>query len=77
MLQLLEDPDLGIVNLKAHRLALAIVKKTLDENCLRNAQKTTDRQLPSFQIGNRVYFQTQTTWQMGPQMETCIQNCLN
>ena len=33
------DPDSGLLNLEAHRLALAITKKTLDENCLRTAQK--------------------------------------
>ena len=36
-------------------LALAIAKKTLDENHLRTAQKTTDRELPLFKIGDRVY----------------------
>ena len=63
LLQLLEpmqwflgDPDSGILNLEAHRLALAITKKTLDENCFKTVQKTTDRQPPSFQIGDRVYF---------------------
>ena len=50
------DPDSGMHNLKAHRLALAITKKTLDENCFRTAQKTMDRQPPSFKIGDRVYF---------------------
>ena len=49
-------PPMGVLNLKAHRLALAIVKKTLNENHFRSAQKTTDRQPPSFQIGDRVYF---------------------
>ena len=50
------DPDSGLLNLEAHRLALAIAKKTLDENCFRIAQKTIDRQPPSFKIGDRVYF---------------------
>ena len=52
----LGDPDLGMLNHKANRLALAIAKKTLDENHFRTAQKTTDRQPPSFKIGDRVYF---------------------
>ena len=52
----LGDLDSGMLNLEAHWLALAIAKKTLDENCFRTAQKTTDRQPPSFKIGNRVYF---------------------
>ena len=30
--------------------------KTLDENCFRTAQKTMDREPPSFKLGNRVYF---------------------
>ena len=56
MQQFLGDPDVGILNLEAHRLALAIAKKTLDKNCLRTTQKSIDRQPPSFQIGDRVYF---------------------
>ena len=51
----LGDPDSGMINLEAHSLTLAIAKKTLDENCFRTAQKTTDRQSPSFKIGDRVY----------------------
>ena len=53
---LLEDLESGLLNLESHCLALAIAKKTLDENCFRTAQKTTDRESPSFKIGNRVYF---------------------
>ena len=41
----LGDPDSGMLNLEAHRLALAITEKTLDENCLRTTQKTMDGQL--------------------------------
>ena len=55
MQQFLGDPDSGLLNLEAHRLALAIAKKTLDENHFRTAQKTMDRKPPSFNIGNRVY----------------------
>ena len=46
----------GLLNLEAHWLALAIVKKTLDENHFRTAQKTMDREPPSFKLGDRVYF---------------------
>ena len=53
---ILGDPDSGVINLEAHRLALAIAKKTLDKNCFWTAQKTMDRQSPSFKIGDRVYF---------------------
>ena len=56
MQQFLGDPDSGMLNLKAHRLALAITKKTLDENHFKTAQKTMDRTPPSFKISDRVYF---------------------
>ena len=52
----LGDPETWLLNLEAHHLALAITKKTLDENCFRTVQKTTDREPPSFNIGTRVYF---------------------
>ena len=52
----LGDPESGLLNLEAHHLALAIAKKTLDENGFRTAQKTTNREAPSFQIGDKVYF---------------------
>ena len=52
----LGDPDSGMLNLEAYRLALAIAKKTLDENHFRTACKTMDRQPPSFKLGDRVYF---------------------
>ena len=47
-----------MLNLEAHKLALAIAKKTLDENRFNTTQKTMDRTPPSFQIGDRVYFRT-------------------
>ena len=52
----LGDPDSGMLNLEAHRLILAIAKKTLDENHFKTAQKTMDRTPLSFKIGDRVYF---------------------
>ena len=36
----LGNPDSGMLNLETHRLALAIAKKTLDENRFKTAQKT-------------------------------------
>ena len=36
----LGDPDSGMLNLETHRLALAIAKKTLDENIFTATQKT-------------------------------------
>ena len=56
MQQFLGDPNSGMINLEAHRLSLAIAKKKLVENCFKTAQKTMDRQPPSFKIGDRVYF---------------------
>ena len=42
MQQFLGDPESGLLNLEAHHLALAIAKKTLDENCFRTVQTTTN-----------------------------------
>ena len=50
----LSDPDSGCLNLEMHHLALAIAKKTLDENRFRKAQKTTDHPAPNFQVADRV-----------------------
>ena len=52
----LGDPDSGKLNLETHRLALAIAKKTLDENKFTATQKTLARDKPAFQIGDHVYF---------------------
>ena len=56
MQQFLGDPDSGMLKLEAHRLALAIGKKKVDEYCFKTAQKTMYRTQPSFKIGDRVYF---------------------
>ena len=53
--QFIGDPESGLLHLEAHCLALAIAKKTLDENCFRTAQKTTVREPLSSKIDNRVY----------------------
>ena len=52
----LGDPNSGMLNLETHRLALAIAKKTLDENRFTATQKTMEWDKPAFQIGDRVYF---------------------
>ena len=52
----LGDPDSGMLNLETHRLALAIAKKTLDENRFAATQKTIARDKPAFQVGHHVYF---------------------
>ena len=56
MQQFLGDPYSGMLNLEAHRLALAIAKKTIDENHFKTAHKSMDRIPPTFKIGDRVYF---------------------
>ena len=48
------DPDSGNLKLEAHRLALGITKKTLDENHFKTVQKPMDMTPPSFKIGDRV-----------------------
>ena len=53
----LGDPDSGKLNLETLRLALAIAKKTLDENRFTATQRTLARDKPAFQIGDHVYFQ--------------------
>ena len=52
----LGDPDSGMLNLETHRLALAIAKKTLDENLFSGIQKMMARDKPAFQKGDCVYF---------------------
>ena len=42
MQHFLGDPDSRMLNLEAHRLTLAIAKRTLDENRLKTGQKTMD-----------------------------------
>ena len=56
MQHFLRDPDSGKLHLETHRLALAIAKKTLDENRFTATQKTLARDNPPFQVGDRVYF---------------------
>ena len=56
MQHFLGDPDLGTLHLETHKLALAITKKTLDENRFTATQKTLARDNPAFQVGDHVYF---------------------
>ena len=51
-----DDPDSGHLDLKSHCLALAIAKKTLDENRFKHAQQMTNCTPPSFKVGDRVLF---------------------
>ena len=45
-----------MLNLETHRLALAIAKKTLDENRFTAIQKAMEQDKPTFLIGDHVYF---------------------
>ena len=56
------------LDLKSHCLALAIAKKTLDENCFKHAQKMTHCIPSNFKVAYRVFFK-KSTWQMGSKME--------
>ena len=56
MQHFLGDPSSGMLNLETHRLALAIAKKTLDENRFTATQRTMAQDKPAFQIGDCVYF---------------------
>ena len=62
MQHFLGDPNSGMLNLETHRLALAILKKTLDENRFTATQKTMTRDKPAFQVGDHVYFKKQAAW---------------
>ena len=42
--------------MEAHRLTLAIAKKTLDKSHFKTAHKTMYRTPPTFKIGDRLYF---------------------
>ena len=56
MQHFLGDPDSGRQHLETHRQALAIAKKTLDQNRFTATQKTLSRDNPAFQVGDDVYF---------------------
>ena len=56
MQHFLGNPDSGMLNLETYRLALAIAKKTLDENRFKTAQKTMAWEDSAFQVGDHVYF---------------------
>ena len=56
MQHFLRDPDSGKLHLEIHRLALAIAKKTLDENRFTATNKTISRDNPAFQVRDHVYF---------------------
>ena len=55
MQRFLGDPDSRKLHLETHRMALAIAKKTLDENRFTASQNTVYRDNPTFNIGDHVY----------------------
>ena len=55
MQHFLGDPDSCKLHLEMHRIALAIAKKTPDENRFTATQKTLARDSPTFQVGDPVY----------------------
>ena len=61
------DLESGLLNLEEHHLALAITKKTLDENHFRTAQKTTDRE--------QSLLQEQASKKIGLEVEAWILDC--
>ena len=67
--------SLWIAQCGSNCLALVIAKKTLDENCFRTAHKTTNREAPSHNIGDKSLLQEQTARKMGLEMEAWISNC--
>ena len=72
MQHFLGDPNSGMLNLETHRLALAIAKKTLDENRFKTAQKTMERTPPCLQDWRLHVLQKQIAQQMGLKMEARI-----
>ena len=78
-MRFLGDPESGLLNLEVQHIALAIAKKTLDENHFWTAQKTTNREAQSFWIGDRVYFKNKhpvkwdLKWRTGYQI-VCIEH---
>ena len=75
----LRVPDSGMLNLETHRLALAIAKKTLNENRFTVTQKMMARDKPAFQIEDHVYFKKKQPgkldlkWRPGYRM-VCIEH---
>ena len=72
MQQFLGHPESGLLNLEAHCLALATARKTLDENCFKTVQKTTDMEPPSSKIGDRVYLKIKQPgkWDLNGDLDT-------
>ena len=64
--QFLGDPESGHLDLKSHCLALAIAKKTLDENRFKHTLRTTNCSPPNFTVGDRVYFKNKQPGKWDP-----------
>ena len=72
MQRFLGDPDSRKLHLETHRLALVIVKKTLDENRFTATQKTVSRDNPTFKVGDHVYFKNKQPgkWDLKGDLDT-------
>ena len=75
MQHFLGDPDSRKLHLETHRLALAIAKKTLDENRFTATQKTVSRDNPTLKVGDHVCFKNKQPGKMGFEVETRILDC--
>ena len=75
MLWCLGGPEYGHLDLESHHLALAIAKKTLDENRFKHAQKRKTAPHLIFKLVKE-YTSKQTTWKMGSKMDSWLQGCL-
>ena len=72
MQQFLGGPESGLLNLEAHYLALAIAKKTLDENCFRTARKQQTEKLHPSTIQEQAARKVGLKWSPGYQI-VCIE----
>ena len=72
----LGDPDSGKLHLETYRLALAIAKKTLDENRFTATQKTVSRDNQTFQVGDCVYFKNKQSGKWDLKWRPQILDCL-
>ena len=54
---------------QSHHLALAIARKTWDENRFKHAKNARNLIPPNFEVDDRVFFKNQATWQMTPKMQ--------
>ena len=76
MQQFLGDPESGDLDLRSHCLALAIAKKTLDNNRFKHANKTTNCTPSNFKMMTEYTSKRRNLEEMGSKMESQLQDCL-